>query len=264
MELDLPVRTICGVPVHALTMREVVDIAEQSIESRRRLVYGVVNAAKIVKMARDAALRKAVTDADLILADGMSVVWASRWLGQDLPERVPGIDIMSSLLELANRKRYGVYVLGARQRVLDKAMDAIRKDYPNARIAGSRNGYFGQDEERQIAEDIRRSDAQMLFIGMTSPKKELFLDRWGEELGVSICHGVGGSIDVLGGFVRRAPRAWQRCGMEWLYRILQEPRRMWKRYLVTNCLFGAMVFRELVSGRRNARPASSHVSLARI
>jgi len=140
-------------------------------------------------------------------------------------------------MELADKKRYRVYFLGARQNILEDLLSYVSKTYPNLVIAGARNGYYSETDEPEIAAAIKQSEADIIFIGITSPKKEIFLLKWKNELGVSICHGVGGSFDVLAGKVERAPELLQRYGLEWLYRVYQEPRRMWKRYLVTNSKF---------------------------
>jgi N-acetylglucosaminyldiphosphoundecaprenol N-acetyl-beta-D-mannosaminyltransferase len=241
-----------GVPIDPLTMDEMVACCERTIEKRGQLLLGVVNAAKLVNMRRDPTLGDAVRTANVILADGTSVVWASRLLRRPLPERVTGIDLMVRLLEAANLRGYRVYCLGATEEVVTEVVRRIERDYPNACVAGYRNGYFDESEEEAVATAIGEAKADMLFVAMSSPRKELFMARWAEHMGVPICHGVGGSFDVLAGKVKRAPLRWQRLGLEWLYRVLQEPRRMWRRYLVTNTLFCCMVLRELLRGSRRA------------
>lgn len=247
---DSPVHEILGVPIHAMRMSEVVTACERSVERRERLLLGVVNAAKIVHMRKDPALREAVLSADMILADGMSVVWASRLLRRRLPERVAGIDLMMRLLERGNQLGWRVFCLGATDEVLVGVKGVIARDYPNVTLAGMQNGYYKPDEEPRIAEEIAASRADLLFVAMTSPKKEVFLGRYAERLDVPVCHGVGGAFDVVAGKVKRAPRLWQALGMEWLYRVLQEPGRLWKRYLETNSAFCWMVGREIFRGPR--------------
>lgn len=238
-----PVRHVVGVPVHALAMREVLSVAQDTIARRGRLLIGVVNAAKIVNMRHDKALSDAVLAADMVLADGTAVVWASRVLRQALPERVAGIDLMTELLTLGSERGYRVYCLGATEQVLAAVRDIIAARYPGVVLAGAHHGYFTDQDEPRVVEDIRAARPDMLFAAMSSPKKEMFLAHWSDRLGVPICHGVGGAFDVLAGKVRRAPPLWQRLGLEWLYRVRQEPLRLWRRYLVTNTLFCAMVLR---------------------
>jgi len=247
--LAIPVKTLFGIPIHAATMDLAVKVCVRAVMHRQSLVTGMVNAAKIVRMSRDPLLYNAVARSDLVLADGAAVVWAGRLLGKPLPQRVTGIDLFENLLAAANQHRFSVYFLGAAPDVLDEVVRRASARYPNLRIAGARDGYFTDDQAEQVAKDIRGAAPDILFVGITSPKKELFLDKWGDQLGVSVCHGVGGSFDVMAGKVKRAPRLWQRLGMEWLYRVVQEPGRMWKRYLVTNTLFAGMLCAEFLRTR---------------
>ena len=172
-------------------------------------------------------------------------------LGHPLPERVAGIDLFERLLELAHRDGWSVYLLGAKAEVLQKLEEKIQERFPGLKIAGRRDGYFNDTDSPEVAAAIRESKADMLFLGMSSPKKEVFVGKFGKTLGVPILHGVGGSFDVFSGLTKRAPLAWQRVGMEWAYRLLQEPRRMWRRYLTTNLGFIAMTAGELF----RAKPA---------
>jgi N-acetylglucosaminyldiphosphoundecaprenol N-acetyl-beta-D-mannosaminyltransferase len=247
-----------GIWIDPLTLDETVRRCIAAVGLNERLEVGVVNAAKIVNMRRDAELRDAVVGCDLIVADGQSVVWASRILGRPLPERVAGIDLFERLLVEAGRLGLSVYFLGAREEVLNRMMSRIQRELPELRVAGAHHGYFTDDDAAQRADDIKGSGADLLFLGMTSPRKERFVALHGERTGAKVVHGVGGSFDVLAGEVRRAPRAWQRAGMEWLYRALQEPRRLGKRYLTTNAAFVAMVARERVSSR--AAPSRSELT----
>jgi N-acetylglucosaminyldiphosphoundecaprenol N-acetyl-beta-D-mannosaminyltransferase len=242
-----------GIPIAPLTMEQALDAVESAIRERRRLLIGVVNAAKIVNMRRDPELRDSVLSADLILADGMSVVWAGRLLGGRLPERVAGIDLMNEMLRRGEQRGWRIFALGATQAVLDRAVARMRADQPRLEVVGQHHGYFGAGDEEALAQSIRNARADVLLVAMTSPKKERFLARWAETLQVPVCHGVGGSFDVLAGDVERAPAAWQRWGLEWLYRVKQEPGRLWRRYLVTNALFCALVLAELLRGRRARR-----------
>ena len=241
-------RRILGVDVHAATLRQALELCRRAALTRQPISIGVVNAAKLVHMQSDAALRESVASSDLVVADGMAVVWASRALGRALPERVAGIDLFEELLALAEREGFSVYFLGAEPDVLERAVAVARARHPGLRTAGSHHGYFRPDEEPALVEAIAAARPDMLFIGMTSPKKEIFLARHGARIGAAVCHGVGGSLDVLAGKVGRAPALWQRLGLEWLYRVKQEPRRLWRRYLVTNSQFLWLVARDVLRG----------------
>jgi N-acetylglucosaminyldiphosphoundecaprenol N-acetyl-beta-D-mannosaminyltransferase len=243
-----------GMWLDGLTLDETVAECLRAIGDGQPLEIGVVNAAKLVNMRRDPELRAAVSGCDVIVADGQSVVWASRLLGARLPERVAGIDLFQRLLAEAARTGKSVYFLGAREHVLAEMIRRLRRDLPDLRIAGSHHGYFADGEALERAEAIRASGADMLFLGMTSPRKERFVASYGTRTGAKVVHGVGGSFDVLAGVVKRAPRSWQRLGLEWLYRAKQEPRRLGRRYLNTNLAFMLLVLRERL---RPSKPPSA-------
>lgn len=245
-----------GLTMDGLRMGEAVERCRLAIQTRRPLLIGVLNAAKIVNLRRDLNLRDALLDCNMLLADGQSVVWASWLLHKPLPERVAGIDLFEALLDLAHREHRSVYLLGAKPEVLAALEQNVHQRWSGLRIAGSHDGYFTDAEASDIAADIRASGADMLFLGMASPKKEIFLRRFQRELDVPVLHGVGGSFDILAGLTQRAPLGWRRLGMEWAYRLVQEPRRMWKRYLVTNIGFIALTMREAFSPSPRLEPGS--------
>lgn len=239
------VQRLFGVPVCNASLDDALDIVEHAIAKRDNLKIGVVNAAKLVNMRRSQALGDAVMDSDVIFADGMSVVWASRILGKPLSARVAGIDLMYGILERGATRGYRIFCLGATGLVVDKVAQSFQEKYPGVTIVGARNGYFPDSEAQQVAEEIRDARADVLFVAITSPKKEQFMAQWAQVMNVPVVHGVGGSFDVEAGLVERAPESWQRLGLEWLYRVKQEPGRLWKRYLVTNSLFLMMIIAEM-------------------
>jgi N-acetylglucosaminyldiphosphoundecaprenol N-acetyl-beta-D-mannosaminyltransferase len=249
-------RKLFDLPVDAITLDQAVHRCVQAIAQRRYLPVGVVNAAKIVTMRRDRALRDAVTQCPMILADGQSVVWAGRILGAPLPERVAGIDLFERLLAVAARSGYRVFFLGAKPDVLRRMLAEVARRFPGLTVAGARDGYYGSAEAAEVAAQIRSSGADLLFLGMSSPRKELFVAAHGEATGAPVVHGVGGSFDVLAGVTRRAPQWYQQNGLEWLYRARQEPARLGRRYLVTNAAFMALVARELAAVRLGAGGAT--------
>lgn len=238
-------RLLFGVYIDPLRMEDVLERCRLALHTRSRLMLGVLNAAKVVNLTRDPMLLDALLECDLMLADGQSIVWASKLLGRPLPERVAGIDIFEQLLGLAEAEGRSVYLLGAKPAVLSQLLVNLKQRFPRLIIAGSHDGYFANSDGAEIARDIETSGADMLFLGMVSPKKEIFLGNFGASLGVPVMHGVGGSFDILAGITKRAPLLWQRLGIEWFYRVVQEPRRMWWRYLSTNCLFLMLTAREM-------------------
>ena len=253
-----PTQTLFGLEIDAVTTQQAVAVAERALHDHTRLLIGVVNAAKVVKLKTDGFLRESLLECDLLLADGQSVVSASRMLGKPLPQRVAGIDLFEALLDLADREGLGIYLLGAKPDVLDRLLREIAVRWPGAVVSGSRDGYFDESQADEVARDIAASGADMLFLGMTTPRKEIFLGRYADQLDVPILHGVGGSFDVLAGVTKRAPEAWQQHGMEWAYRVAQEPRRLWRRYLVTNTAFVCLLAAERIHPRHSyPRPIAS-------
>jgi N-acetylglucosaminyldiphosphoundecaprenol N-acetyl-beta-D-mannosaminyltransferase len=230
-----------GVPIHLLTMRETEARILAAMRDGQPTQHVALNVAKFVNLKRDAELKSDVFGADLVSVDGMGILVGARMLGIKVPERVPGVDLMEVLLARCAREGLRPYLLGARPEVLDRALAELARRHPSLQVAGSRHGYFGTADEPAVVEAIRAAKPDCLFVGMPTPRKERFMAKHRTTLGMPFVMGVGGGIDSLAGHVRRAPVAWQRSGMEWVYRTLQEPRRMWRRYLVTNVAFAGIL-----------------------
>ncbi|OKH87464.1 WecB/TagA/CpsF family glycosyltransferase [Thalassospira sp. TSL5-1] len=230
-------------PMDVASMGETVQRIDDAVAVNHFTQHVVINVAKIVNMQKDPQLAASVRECDIINIDGMGVVLGARILGHDVPERVAGIDLFHELLRMSARKGYSVYLLGAHDDVVSEAARRVKTLYPDLKLAGYHHGYFWDDEQAMVNK-VRASGAQLLFVAITSPKKENFINRWREQLGVSFVMGVGGTFDVVAGKVKRAPIWMQKSGLEWLFRVIQEPRRMWKRYLVTNSKFAWMLLNE--------------------
>ncbi|HET9624042.1 MAG TPA: WecB/TagA/CpsF family glycosyltransferase [Kofleriaceae bacterium] len=243
--MTLPIVTVADVPMHALDLPGVLAQIDGFIRARAPHYNIAINAAKVVRYRDDAALRDAVDHAHLLTMDGQSVVWAARALGRAAPARVAGIDLMAALLAHAARHGYSVYLLGARQDVVEACVARARAQHPGLIVAGYRNGYFKPEDEAAVVAEIRAARPDILFLGFGSPHKEYFMKAHYRALEVPFVMGVGGTFDVLAGRVARAPRWMQRAGLEWSHRLLQEPRRMWRRYLVSNTRFVSLVARDL-------------------
>ena len=232
-------------------MQETLQKVDSVIVKGEQLHHVVVNAGKIVAMQNDLQLRKSVNESDLINADGQAVVWASKVLKKPLKERVAGIDLMINLVKLASQKNYKIFFFGAKDEVVKAVVNKYSIEYSPDIIAGFRNGYFKKEEEQDIARQISNSRANILFVAISSPTKENFLYENKELLNkVNFIMGVGGSFDVVSGKVKRAPLWMQNYGLEWFYRFVQEPKRMWKRYLVGNSKFIALVLKEKFSTKK--------------
>jgi N-acetylglucosaminyldiphosphoundecaprenol N-acetyl-beta-D-mannosaminyltransferase len=236
---------ILGTNIHNLSQAEVFQTVENAIANKTQIQLEGVNAGKMVDMRKDKELRTSVHSSNLITADGQSVIWASKFLGKPLKERLAGIDLMYKLVEISHQKGYKIFLFGAQEEVVKKVCEIYSTQYNNDLVAGYRNGYFKAEEEAGIAREIAESGAQMLFVAITSPIKENFLFKHRETLkNVNLIMGVGGSFDVVAGKTKRAPMWMQKIGFEWFYRFLQEPKRMWKRYLVGNTKFILLILKE--------------------
>jgi N-acetylglucosaminyldiphosphoundecaprenol N-acetyl-beta-D-mannosaminyltransferase len=241
-----------SIPIDALTMEETLSAIDSVIQSKSQMHHTVVNAGKIVLMSKDPQLFKSVTEADLINADGQAVVWAARLMGKKLPERVAGIDLMNRLIERAHQNGYKAFFFGAKEEIVKKVVQVVSEKYSPAVVAGYRNGYFKPEDAPRIAEQISKSGAQLLFVAISSPTKENFLHQYKDFLqNVNFIMGVGGSFDVLAGLVQRAPVWMQKMGLEWLYRFLQEPVRMCRRYTIGNLEFMALVMKGWIKGGKS-------------
>jgi N-acetylglucosaminyldiphosphoundecaprenol N-acetyl-beta-D-mannosaminyltransferase len=242
-------------PVDVATMSETVEWIISRVERNQFTQHVVVNVAKLVHMQTDEELADSIRACDIVNIDGMGVVWGARLLGFDIPERVAGVDLFERLLQIAAQRDLPVFLLGATDAVVTRAAEVVSTRYPALQIAGKHHGYFWENE-RDVVEIIRDSGARLLFVAITSPKKENFINHWKDRLGVDFVMGVGGTFDVVAGKVRRAPPWMQRNGLEWAYRVGQEPRRMWKRYFKTNSIFALMLLRAYVTSLFRSRAAS--------
>lgn len=236
----------------SVTLQDTVDWARSWIQSGQRGYICTVNVAILMMMRSDPNLQRFVDGASLVVADGQPLIWVSHLQGDGLPERVTGVDLVDELCELASDEGFGVYFLGARREVIETAADRLKARYPGLEIAGIADGYFNASEAAERARVVRESGAKLLFVGMGVPRQEEFLESQWEELGIPLAVPVGGSFEVIAGTARRAPVFLQRVGMEWAFRLAQEPRRLWKRYLVTNTQF---IF-HLLRGAKSSEPGS--------
>lgn len=236
-----------GIPVDVLTMQQTIQLVDDAIQNDHKINHVVINAGKVVSMQTDKQLLESVVSCDVINADGQAIVWGARILGSHLPERVAGADLMQELVKLAAEKNYKCFFLGAKEDIVSEVVKKYTELYGSAIIAGFRNGYFNKEEEQNVAQQISESGAQLLFVAITSPKKENFMYAHRNLLSkVNFTMGVGGTFDVVAGFTKRAPKWMQDIGMEWFYRFAQEPKRMWKRYLVGNSKFIYLVMKQKI------------------
>ncbi len=239
-----------NIKVHPLSLNEFVTIIKESMRQRKRLVQFGVNSATVNETHKNEEFLRVINSADLLNIDGMSVVWALRCLGHKVPERVATPDLADGVLAMATEEKFSVFLFGATDAVLSQCRDNLKLTYPKLKVAGCRNGYFQPHEESLIIDQINISGADILLIGMSSPKKELLFDKYRDKLKPYYVLGVGGYFDILSGRTKRAPKWMQDRGLEWVFRLIQEPKRMWRRYLIGNNKFLLTLIKEKFSGIR--------------
>ncbi len=255
-----------GCPLDLLTSNQLLAELRQAIDTKTGpKVIQFVNANKVAQVRQDPEMGRILWQSDYVLTDGQPIVPMARLLGVHIPERIDGIGLMWKLLSLANEHGYRVYLLGAKQPVVEACVRRITQEFPRLQMAGFRNGYFSPTEAKTVVDQVRAARPDILFLGMGTPMKERFAAQHACHLGATVIQGVGGSFDVMAGLVKRSPLWLQRIGCEWLYRVVQEPRRMFWRYAKTNaiCLWafaGAMLtpakHRHLPLLNKGSAPAS--------
>jgi len=236
-----PSIAILGVPFDNVSTAQAVELIERMVASRRPHYLATANVDFLVQSATDEELRHILLHAHLVLCDGTPLVWASRWLGNPLAERVAGSDLIPLLIQVAATKGYRLFFLGGREDINEKAVQNIRVKHPGVQIAGFYSPPFAplaQMDHAAIRARIREAKPDLLLVSFGCPKQEKWIALNYEKLGVPVSVGVGATIDFLAGAVSRAPRWMQRSGLEWLFRLLQEPRRLFKRYVKDFWVFG--------------------------
>jgi N-acetylglucosaminyldiphosphoundecaprenol N-acetyl-beta-D-mannosaminyltransferase len=218
-------------------MQETIKAAKRYINEGMPLHLMGVNADKINMLNRNERLKRIVNNCDIINADGASVVLASKYMNSPLPERVAGIDLMLELVEVAEKNDYSVFLLGAKQEIVKKTAEILNRQHPKLIIAGIHDGYFEEKEWNDIADILIESNPNIVFVGVTSPMKEYLIEFLQNKGLKCVFMGVGGSFDVISGMIPRAPLWMQKINLEWLFRVIKEPRRLYKRYLIGNWEF---------------------------
>lgn len=236
-ELTIPQKAqVLNGKFDSITFQETIRWSMERIVRGDHAYICTVNVAILMLMRSHQRLRKFIENADLCVADGKPIVWLSHWLNTPLPERVTGIDLIEELAKQAEIEGLGIYLLGSTHDRIKAAAQTLTSKYPQLKVYYA-DGYFPLDQAAELVQRINESGAQILLVGMGVPRQETFLnDNW-LDLKVNLAIGVGGSFDVLAGFKKRAPYWIQEVGLEWLYRLLQEPGRLGRRYLVTNTQF---------------------------
>jgi N-acetylglucosaminyldiphosphoundecaprenol N-acetyl-beta-D-mannosaminyltransferase len=240
----VPVVRAFGLCICTLSVQEILHWLDQHVLARAGppVCLFTANVDHVVRCQRDEQFGRFYKEADIVTVDGMWLLWAARLLGHAIAQRVTGIDLVEALCGLAAEKGYGCFFLGAQPESLERMLQTLRQRYPRLHISGWHHGYF--QSENEIVDRVAQTDPAILFVGIGSPRQETFLFHHREHLRCRLALPVGGSFDVLSGRVRRAPPWVQRAGCEWLWRLGQEPRRLWRRYLVQDVRFLPIFARE--------------------
>lgn len=236
--------TILNTVIDVLNVKETIDLVEKYVQTKTPLHLMGVNADKINEVNSNELMKHIVNRCGIINADGASVILASKYLGKPLPERVAGVDLMQSLVALSEKKGYSVYLLGAKQSVVEQTAEVLKNRHPKLNIVGIHNGYFKEPDWPSISEELKEKNPDFVFVGITSPLKEYLIEYLQNQGHTSVFMGVGGSFDVISGNIPRAPLWMQKANLEWLFRVMQEPKRLFKRYFVGNWVFIKAVFKE--------------------
>lgn len=225
----MKVATILGVKFSAQSFHETVaDLTRRILGGQRTHV--VTANPEIVMIARENQSFHKILEQAYVVPDGIGIVYAAKWTGQPITERVTGIELLEALMKQADQHHWNVYLLGAAPDVNRLAADRLAQRYPGARVVGYRDGYFRKEEEEQIVQEIAGLKPHLLFVALGAPKAETWISTHWSQLRVPLVMGVGGSFDVIAGKVKRAPVVWQKLHLEWLYRLLSQPSR-WRRQL---------------------------------
>lgn len=216
--------TILSTRIDNISLKDALTLVSSFLADNSPHQIITANSLMILEAHKNKNLKKIFDDASLVIPESAGIHWAAKFLKTPLKEKIPGIDFMLSILRFVQEKKHSVFFLGAKEEVIKKATDEIKKKFPNLKTAGFHNGYFSENEDAVISQ-IKSSNAEILFAGLNTPFQELWLNKNLEKLGVKIAIGVGGSFDVLSGNLRRAPSWMVKLNTEWLFRVVQQPWR---------------------------------------
>ncbi len=222
MRTRIPVLNIL---IDNVTMNEAVGIIENFIKKKTPHLIATANAEMVMMAQADEELSQILNQADLVVPDGAGVVWAARYQGYIMPERVAGYDLTQRLLAKAADKGYRIYIFGSAPGIAEKAKEAAAKSFPGLQIVGIRNGFFTNQDEYNIVDDIKACCPDILLVALGVPKQEKWLSAHLKQLNIPVAIGIGGTLDVMAGMVQRAPLWMQQANLEWLFRLLSQPRR---------------------------------------
>lgn len=246
--------TLFDMPINNLTLAETLAAMGAHIEQGEQGYAVTPNVDHAVEFSQNADFRQAYHDASFVLADGVPILWAGKLFGKPIKEKISGSDMLYWLTEYAAEKGYSVFLLGAAEGVGEEAARVLQELYPGLKVAGTYSPPMGfekdPEENQRVIDLIRESGADICYTALGAPKQDLWNWRYHQETGAKLCLGIGASLDFVAGYVKRAPVWMQRVGLEWTWRIMQEPVRMGKRYLIRDAYFLVLLWREWRHGTR--------------
>ena len=244
------VKKIGPIGFHTLTITSAVEKTVELIEMKNHCYQIIIaNAYSLVLAKKTPEFHHVCQNADIVFADGQSVVWASILLGERLPARVAGPDFMWSFCSMSAGKKYKHFLLGGRSEYLELLKNRMINSFPEIQITGTYSPPFGEwndEENEKIVSLINESKADVLWVGISTPKQDIWIDRFKNKLTVKVALGVGAAFDFHAGRIKRAPKLLQSIGLEWLYRLSQDPKRLWRRYLIGNIQFLGILLEEII------------------
>ena len=248
---------ILGTLISNFTMNEAVKIIEELAKERKQAFVVTPNVDHIVRLQNDKEFKQIYKNAALVLTDGMPILWAARFLGTPLKEKISGSDLVPEICKLAERKGYKLFFLGGRPGAAQRAKEKLEEKFPFIKIVGAYAPSFGFEnypgEDEKIVKLIKESSPDILLVGLGTPKQEKWIYRHYKDLNVPVSIGVGATFEFIAGVIKRAPRWMQKSGLEWLWRLMREPERLWKRYLIDDMKFFWLVFLQRM-GRETFNP----------
>lgn len=238
-----------GCPYDEVDIPCILQQIKASVQQRKVCKIGCQSAPYLMQMRKNPDLLREVESFNIIVADGQGLVWAARFLGKPVGPRIAIPDLCEELFRFAEQEGFSIFIFGAREKVNQKAVENVKTRFPRLKIAGRLNGYYEPSQEPEIVQGIKQAKPDILLVATPTPHKEKFLNKWASELGIPVLVTVGGTVDILGGLYKRAPK-WVQCmGMEGVYRVIQDPKRLWRKILINDMLFTLHILREFFAAK---------------
>lgn len=231
---------ILGMPIDCVSMEQALNVVDIMISGNKPEMVIALNPEKVIKAQHDPYLKTILQNAGLLIPDGIGIVVAARILGLARMERVPGSELMPAICERAVRKGYKIFLFGASPKVNGRTVEVLQKCYPGIQIVGYQDGYLKDEEMPQLIDRINISKAQILFVALGSPKQELWMEKYLPFLNIKVCQGVGGTFDVIAGYMKRAPVVFRKTHLEWFYRLVTQPSRLLRQTALPKFAFQIM------------------------